>query len=502
MMSENKLMVKNISKSFPGVKALENVSFELRCGEVHALLGENGAGKSTLLKILGGIYTADEGEIFIDGEKQVIKNVNDSQRLGISVIHQELCLVPHMTIMENIFLGREAVNFSGWVDKKSLNRKAKEILDSLGIELSPHRKVSELSVAEQQMVEIAKALSLEASIIFMDEPTSSLSDKEVNALFCMIGKLKKNNISIVYISHKLNELYKITDRITIMRDGKYIDTVDTAAIDEDFLISTMVGRKLTELYTKKNNVINENILSVKNLGRKNTFWDVSFTLRKGEILGFAGLVGAGRTEVMRAVFGVDTYDSGEVILGEEKIKIRKVSDAINAGIALVPENRKEEGLILINSVRYNISLCVLEKFFKHILEDKTKERELCSEYIEKLSIKTPSMEQTVKNLSGGNQQKIVLAKWIMRHPKVLILDEPTRGIDVGAKAEIYSLMNSLTEQGVGIIFISSELPEVINMSDRVMVMRNGRIAGEINGDEITQENIMKYATGGLTNAEA
>lgn len=481
---------------------MEDVCFELRYGEVHALLGENGAGKSTLLKILGGIYTADKGEIFIDGAKQEISNVKDSQRLGISVIHQELCLVPNMTITENIFLGREAVKSGGWVDKKQLWQRAGEILDSLGIDLDPQQKVAELSIAQQQMVEIAKALSMEASVIFMDEPTSSLSDKEVNSLFAMIEKLKENRISIVYISHKLDELFKIADRITIMRDGKYIDTVDTAGVDEDSLIAMMVGRKLTELYAKKENVREEKILKVKSLSKKNVFSDISFTLRKGEILGFAGLVGAGRSQVMRAIFGVDAYDSGEIILQGKSVKIRRAADAIHGGITLVPENRKEEGLILMHSVRYNISLCILNEFFRHALEDRAKEREICSEYIKKLGIKTPSMEQAVQNLSGGNQQKVVLAKWILKQPKVLILDEPTRGIDVGAKAEIYSLMNTLTEQGIGIIFVSSELPEVINMSDRVIVMRNGRIAGEVSGEELTQENIMKYATGGLTNVKA
>lgn len=498
-MSENILLMKNISKSFPGVQALQNVNLDLRYGEVHALLGENGAGKSTLLKVLAGIYTADEGEIILEGEKRNITSVEESQKLGISVIHQELCLVPHMTIMENIYLGREKTTVTGMVDKKYLNKKAKEVLDSLDINLSPQQKVASLSIADQQMVEIAKAISLDASIIVMDEPTSSLSDKEVASLFKMINKLKQNRVAIIYISHKLDELFKITDRITVLRDGKYIDTVETKTTNRDDLISMMVGRKLTELYAKKENAREENVLEVKNLSRKGVFNDVSFNLRKGEILGFAGLVGAGRSEVMRAVFGVDQYDEGSILIEGNEVKIKKASEAIDVGIALVPENRKEEGLVLINTVRYNMTLCVLKEFIKGMIERKDVEKKLCDEYVGKLEIKTPSIEQTVKNLSGGNQQKVVLAKWIMKHPKILILDEPTRGIDVGAKAEIYNIMSNLTEQGVGIIFISSELPEIVNMSDRVMIMRNGEIAGEVSGADINQENIMKYATGGKIN---
>lgn len=498
-MNENILKMEHISKSFPGVLALQNVDFELRSGEVHALLGENGAGKSTLLKVLAGIYSADEGDIYIRGERCTITDVETSQNLGISVIHQELCLVPHMTIMENIYLGREETIGKSFVNKKLLNRKAKEIMDSLEIDLSPETIVAKLSIADQQMVEIAKALSLDASIIVMDEPTSSLSDKEINSLFRMIEKLKKNNIAVVYISHRMEELFQITDRITVLRDGKYIETVNTNETTKDELISSMVGRKLTELYAKQDHVREETILSIKGLTRKGVFEDVSFDLKKGEILGVAGLVGAGRTEVMRAIFGIDAYDCGEVAVDGKPIRGKNTSAAIGSGIALVPENRKEQGLILVNTVRYNMSLCVLKEFIKSVFENKALERTMCKEYVEKLAIKTPSLEQVVKNLSGGNQQKVVLAKWIMKNPKVLILDEPTRGVDVGAKAEIYSIMSSLTRAGVGIIFISSELPEIINMSDRVLVMRNGKIMGELNEEEIDQEIIMKYATGGITN---
>lgn len=498
-MNECILKMEHISKSFPGVLALQDVNFELRRGEVHALLGENGAGKSTLLKVLAGIYTADEGDIYIKGEKCIISDVETSQKLGVSVIHQELCLVPHMTIMENIYLGREETIGKSFVNKRLLNHKAKEIMDSLEINLSPDTQVARLSIADQQMVEIAKALSLDAGIIVMDEPTSSLSEKEINSLFRMIVKLKENNIAVVYISHRMEELFQITDRITVLRDGKYIETVNTSETTKDKLISLMVGRKLTELYAKQDHVQEETVLSVRGLAQKGVFEDISFDLKRGEILGVAGLVGAGRTEVMRAIFGIDPYDSGEVLVDGQPIKGKNVAGAIESGIALVPENRKEQGLVLVNSVRYNMSLCILQKFIKTIFENKTLEQNLCREYVEKLAIKTPSLEQLVKNLSGGNQQKVVLAKWIMKNPKVLILDEPTRGIDVGAKAEIYSIMNSLTKDGVGIIFISSELPEIINMSDRVMIMRNGRIMGEVGEEGKNQEIIMKYATGGVTN---
>lgn len=500
-MGDTILTMKNIHKRFPGVYALNSVDFELEYGEVHALLGENGAGKSTLIKILAGIYSVDEGEIYIKGEKCTITGVHDSQAKGISVIHQELCLVPYMTVAENMFLGRERISRkTGFVKDKELDSEAQEILDSLGLNIRARTRVRELSVAQQQMVEIAKALSVEAEIIVMDEPTASLTEKEVDMLFKTIGDLKKKNISVIYISHRMEELFKITDRVTVMRDGKYIGTRVTSGTKKDELIAMMVGRELTELYKREDHVPGEVILEVRNLRREMVLKDISFSLRKGEILGISGLVGAGRTELARAIFGIDSFQSGSIRLEGKELNIRTPLDAMGNGIALVPENRKEQGLVLIQSVGYNITLPVLKQFIKFAGTDRKVEDSIISRYIEKLAIKTPSAKQLAGNLSGGNQQKVVIAKWLATAPKVLILDEPTRGVDVGAKAEIYSIMSMLAKQGVGIIMISSELPEVINMSDRVMVMCNGAIAGVLERHELDQEKIMHYATGGIGNA--
>ncbi|MCM8712087.1 sugar ABC transporter ATP-binding protein [Clostridium sp. SYSU_GA19001] len=495
------LRMENIHKRFPGVYALCGVNFELRYGEVHALLGENGAGKSTLIKVLAGIHPVDEGSIYIKGEKRNIDSVKASQANGISVIHQELCLVPHMTVSENIFLGREKLKgkFKA-VDKIGQNRKAQEILNSLGLEIKATDMVAKLSVAQQQMVEIAKALSVDSEIIVMDEPTSSLSEKEVDMLFKTIDNLKKRNIAIIYISHRMEELYQITDRITVMRDGKYIGTRETKDVTMDELISMMVGRELKDLYIRNFHELGEKVFEVKNLSRDNVLNNISFSLNKGEILGIAGLVGAGRTELARAIFGVDSFKSGKVIIEGKEVTINSPQDAMNNGIVLVPESRKEQGLILIKSVGYNITLCVLNEFMKTFSNDKHKEESIISDYINKLSIKTPSSKQLVGNLSGGNQQKIVIAKWLATKPKVLILDEPTRGVDVVAKAEIYSIIDMLSNQGVSIIMISSDLPEVTNMSDRVMVMCRGEIAGILERKDITQERIMKLATGGAKHA--
>jgi ABC-type sugar transport system ATPase subunit len=495
------LRMENIHKRFPGVYALSGVSFELRFGEVHALLGENGAGKSTLIKVLAGIHPVDEGSIYIKGEKRNIDSVKASQANGISVIHQELCLVPHMTVSENIFLGRESLKgkFKA-VDRIGQNKKAQEILNSLGLDIRATDMVVKLSVAQQQMVEIAKALSVDSEIIVMDEPTSSLSEKEVDMLFKTIDNLKKRNIAVIYISHRMEELYQITDRITVMRDGRYIGTKETKDVTMDELIAMMVGRELKDLYIRNFHELGEKVFEVKNLSRDNILKDISFSLNKGEILGISGLVGAGRTELARAIFGVDSFKYGKVIIEGREVTINSPQDAMNNGIVLVPESRKEQGLILIKSVGYNITLCVLNEFLKTFSNDKQKEDSIVSDYISKLSIKTPSSEQLVGNLSGGNQQKIVIAKWLATKPKVLILDEPTRGVDVVAKAEIYSIIDMLANQGVSIIMISSDLPEVTNMSDRVMVMCRGEVTGILERKEFTQERIMKLATGGAKHA--
>ncbi|WP_078681991.1 MULTISPECIES: sugar ABC transporter ATP-binding protein [Clostridium] len=489
--------MKNISKKFPGVYALKNAHFELNEGEVHALLGENGAGKSTLMKILGGIYSVDEGEIYIQGKKADIKSVKDAQAYGISIIHQELVLVPYMTVAENIYLGREVTGKTGFIDKAAMIEKAQKLLDSFEVKIKADSLISRLTVAQQQMVEIIKAISFNAKIIVMDEPTSSLTEKEVKFLFDTIKNLKSHGVGIVYISHRMNELFEISDRVTVMRDGEYIGTKITKDTSNDELIAMMVGRELTSYYTRDYNEPGDIILEVKNLNRKSVLKNINFSVRKGEIVGFAGLMGAGRSEVMRAIFGLDPIDSGEILIDGQKVNIKEPNDAMKNGIALVPENRKEEGLFLIQSVKFNITLKILDKFIKFIKVNKKVENDITNKYIDELSIKTPTSNQLIGNLSGGNQQKVVIAKWLATEPKILILDEPTRGVDVAAKAEIYSIMNKLASAGVSIIMISSELPEIINMSDRVLVMCNGTITGSLNRNEFTQEKIMYYATGGI-----
>jgi len=491
------LQMKNIHKRFPGVYALKSVNFELKAGEVHGLLGENGAGKSTLMKVLAGIYDVDEGEIYIDGRKVEINDVKDSQKAGVSIIHQELVLVPYMSVAENIFSGREPVGRLGFVKKDEMLAQAQKLLDSFDLGIDASRLVVDLNIAQRQMVEIARAISFNSKILVMDEPTSSLTEKEVEFLFKTIESLKAKGVGIVYISHRMAELFRITDRITVMRDGQYIGTRVTKETNVDELISMMVGRELTDYYHRTFHELGEVTLEVKNLTRNGVFKDVSFSLRKGEILGFSGLVGAGRSEIMKAIFGLDPIDSGEIYIEGKKVEIKSPRDAMNLGIALVPENRKDEGLILKSSVGYNMTLRVLDEFIKFIRVNRAKENEIIDTYVQELGIKTPSRSQSVANLSGGNQQKVVIAKWLAAKPKILILDEPTRGVDVGAKAEIYAIMNNLVQTGVSIIMISSELPEIINMSDRVAVVHNGSIKGILNKDELSQEKIMHLATGGM-----
>lgn len=492
------LEMKQIDKRFLGVHALKRVDFALYAGEVHALLGENGAGKSTLIKILGGIYPYDEGEIYIEGKSVAIHNVHDAQKNGVSIIHQELVLVPHMTVAENIFLGREIRNKLGMVDKTLLNKKAQELLDSFELAIRADDLIRSLTTAQQQMVEIIKALSYNSKILVMDEPTSSLSDKEVAFLFETIKKLKEKGVGIIYISHRMSELFEICDRVSVLRDGEYIGTRDIKGQDNgklvDELIQMMVGRQLTSYYTRTINENGETVLQVKGLTDGKLLNNVGFEIRKGEILGFAGLVGAGRSEVMKCIFGLAPYTSGEILIDGKKIHIKDPYDAMKHGMALVPESRKEEALFLLQNVRYNLTINVLTDFINGIRVNKRIENKIADKYIEQMSIRTPSKEQTVNNLSGGNQQKVVIGRWLATNPKILILDEPTRGVDVGAKAEIYAIMNSLAAQGVAIIMISSELPEIINMSDRVMVMCGGTVTGCLERDEITQQKIMQLAT--------
>jgi len=484
--------MKHIHKKFPGVYALKDVDFELQAGEVHALLGENGAGKSTLIKVLGGIYTADQGEIFIDSKAVVIDGVKAAQENGISIIHQELVLVPYMTVAENIFLGREPMK-GGFVDRGRMIREAQELLGAYDMNIRANILVEKLTIAQQQMVEIVKAISYNSKILVMDEPTSSISDKEVNFLFETMKVLIKKGVGIIYISHKMSELEAICDRVTVMRDGEYVGTKIVKETSKDELIAMMVGRELTNYYTRDYREQGEIVLKCENLSDGDIAKDVSFEVHKGEIVGFSGLVGAGRSEVMKCIFGLVPKSTGDIYIEGEKVQIRSPIDAMNYGIALVPENRKAEGLYKVQSVRFNATIEVLSEFIKGIFVDNKKEINITQEYIDKMSTKTPSQEQAIRNLSGGNQQKVLIGRWLATNPQILIMDEPTRGVDVGAKSEIYRIMNELVKQGVSIIMISSELPEILGMSDRIYIMAHGKIKGCISHTEATQENIMKLA---------
>jgi ribose transport system ATP-binding protein len=494
-MDSKVLEMRNISKSFPGVKALDDVSFDLKAGEVHALVGENGAGKSTLMKVLAGIYSKDSGAILINGNEVKIESVRDAQRLGIVMIHQELNLMNHLTVAENIFIGREyKKKFPLFLDAGKQIKKTREIFSELNIDIDPTVKVGKLTVAKQQMVEIAKALSYDSKILIMDEPTASLTDSEIEDLFRIVRTLKEEGRSIIYISHRLEELKIISDRITVMRDGRYIDTVKTEEADIDDVIKMMVGR---EIFVKKQEPFkNEDApvaLKVENLSAGRMVKNVSFHVRKGEILGFAGLMGAGRTEVARAIFAAENYESGDIYINGRKVKIKTPNDAVKAGIAYLSEDRRRYGLALGMNVDENISMANMKKFSKLLFIDFKKSFTNSQMQREKLDIRTPSLKQRTKFLSGGNQQKVVLAKWLTRDSEIIIFDEPTRGIDVGAKNEIYKLLNNLAQQGKAIIVISSELPEIIRTCHRVLVMCEGRITGELIGDEIDQNKIMQYA---------
>ncbi|MDR0718891.1 MAG: sugar ABC transporter ATP-binding protein [Treponema sp.] len=495
-MEKTLLEIKNISKSFPGVKALNNVSLSVKHGQVLALVGENGAGKSTLMKILSGVYEMNEGQILLEGKPVDLGSPLKSQQIGISIIYQELNLLLNMNIAENIFLGREQKRngaFGEFVDKRMMHKKARELLDRVGLDVDTATLVGRLSTAQKQMVEVAKSLSFNAKLIIMDEPTSSLTDKETEILFSIIRALRSQGVSIIFITHRLREIFEIADEIAIMRDGEMIEVKKANETNESDVISGMVGRSIDDIFYKQKAPIGDVILDVRGLSTRAFLKDINFTLRKGEILGFAGLVGAGRSEVVRAVFGIDRREAGEIYIDGKMTKINNTVDALRSGIGFVPEDRKEQALILRMNVRSNISLAALPAMKKRLFIDKQKEAAVAENYINKLQIKTPSDRQTVYNLSGGNQQKVVIGKWMETSPRVLILDEPTRGIDVKTKKEIYMLMSNLANQGVAIIMISSELPEIIGMSDRIVVMHEGRIKGEISGGNVTQEAIMKMA---------
>ncbi len=484
--------MKNIMKTFPGVKALNHAGLTLYEGEVLGLLGENGAGKSTLMNVLGGIYKPDEGEIKVDGQEVKIESVTAAQNLGIAFIHQEIALVPYLSVAENIFLGRERMT-AGMVDKKKMYEEAKQWLDMVGLDVNPATLVCYLSIGKQQMVEIAKACSLNMKLMIMDEPTSSLSENEVELLFHMIRRLKEKNIGIIYISHKLSEIFTITDRVCVMRDGGYVGVIVTKESSQAELVRMMVGRELSNYYVRSFNEPGEVILQAENINAGSRVINCDFQVRRGEILGFYGLVGAGRSELIKAVLGLYPRESGKVLLKGEDVSNLPTMKIQERGLALVPENRKLEGLILKNSINFNMSISVLNRFIKNFKVNAKKEKNIVDKGIRDLNIKTPSRDQTVCNLSGGNQQKVVLAKWLASNPEVLILDEPTRGVDVGAKAEIYSIMNDLAAEGMAIIMISSEMPEIINMCDRIAVMSEGRIKGNLERSEFEQQKILHYA---------
>lgn len=486
------LEMKGICKSFPGVKALQNVDLQLKAGEVHALLGENGAGKSTLIKVLGGIYHAEKGEIIIGGQKTDIDGVVAARHAGISIVHQELVLVPYMTVAENIFLGREPGTKMN-IDRKKMVEDAQKLLDTYEMHINANMLVEHLTIAQQQMVEIVKAISFNSRILVLDEPTSSISDKEVGFLFDTIRNLTKTGVGIIYISHKMSELAEICDRVTVMRDGQTVGTKVVKETTTDDLIALMVGRELTNYYTRDYQEPGEVILKCEHISDGKMAKDASFELCKGEIIGFAGLVGAGRSETMKAIFGLTPHATGDVYVKGKKVKIQSPVDALAHGIALVPENRKEEGLYQVQSVRFNSTIEVLGSFIRHLCVDGRKEEEITQKYIDMMATKTPGQEQVIGNLSGGNQQKVMIGRWLATNPEILILDEPTRGVDIGAKAEIYAIMNELVKQGMSIIMISSELPEIINMSDRIYVMNEGRITGCLDHDAVTQESIMALA---------
>ena len=490
------LEMNGIDKRFSGVHALKGVHFDLRYGEVHALVGENGAGKSTLMKVLTGIHQPDAGEITYEGKPYAVKNIGESPNLGISMIHQELNMMNDLTVAQNIFIGREAMAGGFIIRDGDMVKETEKLFRHIGINIDPTLQLGKLTVGKQQMVEIAKAISRDCKILVLDEPTAALTQSEIEELFTIMTDLKAKGIGMIYISHRMDEINRISDRITVMRDGEYVDTVNTADVTKDDIISMMIGRVVYEDPKTKSEVPKDApvVLEVRNLTSGKTVRNVSFQLRRGEILGFSGLMGAGRTEVARAIFGADPYDSGEIYVNGKQVFIKSPEDAVKHGIGYLSEDRKRYGLMLIKSVAENTAISSMERYTRFgLINDRLLKEEAQAEN-EKLRTKTPSMEQALKNLSGGNQQKVIIARWLIKNSDILIFDEPTRGIDVGAKSEIYKLMNDLAKQGKSIIMISSELVEILRMSDRVLVMCEGRKTGELDISEANQENIMQLAT--------
>ncbi len=496
---ENKYLfeMRGVTKVFPGVKALDNVTFCVSPGSVHALCGENGAGKSTLMKVLAGIYKPEEGDVIINGEKVNILNTRDAMEKGIAMIHQELNYYPDMTVEANLFIGKETTYFAGIVNKRENMRRVREVMDAYGIDINPNARMKELTIAKQQMVEIIRAIAFNANIIIMDEPTSSLTDNEIEILFRMIRKLASEGKAIIYISHKMDEIMEIADTVTVIRDGKTIGTAPIEELTKLDIIRMMVGRELTDVYDKRNLPIGDVKLRVENLTSGKALHDISFEVRAGEIFGFLGLVGAGRSETAETIFGLRQKDSGKVFLNGRELKIHHPADAIKVGMAFITEDRRQYGLSLIHSVRQN---CVISSLSHYAstpfgIVSSRKERQAADSMIQKLEVKTPSQETKVMNLSGGNQQKIVVGKWLLNTPEVLIMDEPTRGIDVGAKSEIYSIMSDIAAEGKAIIMISSEMPELLGMCDRILVMCEGRMTGIFERSEYDQVRLMAAATG-------
>ncbi len=494
-MDEIKMRVSGIEKSFPGVKALSNIEFSVRRGTVHALCGENGAGKSTLMKIIMGLYKADKGQIYIDGKPVEIKNPIQAREYGISMIAQELNYVPELSIEENLFMGRLPVTRYKKVDWKRVRREAEEFLKEEGLPYSPSQKLKTLTVSDIQMLEIIKAITNNAQIVIMDEPTSSITDREVKQLFGKIEELKKKGVAIIYISHKMDEVFQIADDITVLRDGTVVSTDRAEDLDLDTVIARMVGRKLSNVYPKEEIPIGEKAIEVEHFCQDGMFDDVNFYARKGEIVGFAGLVGAGRTETMRAVFGLDPHSTGTVRIDGQQVQIKSPQDSIRHKLVMLSESRRDDGIIPVRSVQENASLANLGRYIYSGYTHRGKERQEVKDMFDKMNVKTPSMETEISKLSGGNQQKVLLTRWMLCDPEIMILDEPTRGIDVGAKFEIYKLITDIVKENKAVIMISSELPELIGMCDRIYIMCQGKITGCIEKEEFSQETIMRYATG-------
>ena len=495
MQKEYILKVEGVSKSFPGTKALSKVSLEVREGEVHALVGENGAGKSTLMNIISGVFPPDEGRIIFLNKPVRFSNPNEAQIAGIGFVHQELALCPHISVAENIYMGRYEKGLLGIIKRKKLYSDTQELLKVFKTTIRPDDKAGDLNLADQQIVEIAKSLSLKCRLLILDEPTSSLSESETEILFSIINKLKSEGIGVLYISHRIAEIFEICDTVTVFRDGCYINTMNVSDVTPRQVVESMVGRKLHDLYPKKNPNHTDTLLEVKSLSQQGTFNDISFKLHRGEILGFSGLIGSGRTELARAICAIDRYDTGEIRFMGEKIHFKNYSEAIRHGLCYLTEDRKQQGLFLNLSVKNNINSTIIDRISKHLFLSSKTETDNANTFVRKLDIKVSSIAQQINSLSGGNQQKAMIAKWLSIDPAVIFMDEPTRGIDVGAKSEIHAMLRELSNTGIGVIIISSELPEIIGMCDRVIVMHEGVIKGEVKGEEITEQNIILLASG-------